>query len=86
MTIHEILLIGLPILVGVFGLGLYWILERDLNRPITFDSPVPKSEEKLTDGIKMFKSPKSIWARRPRRLTDSGTRESCEVILASSTF
>ena len=53
MTIHEILLIGLPILIGVFGLGLYWILEHELNRPITFDAPVPKSEEKLTDGIKI---------------------------------
>jgi hypothetical protein len=53
MTIHEILLLGLPILIGVFGLGLYWILEHEFNRPITFDAPVPKSEEKLTDGIKI---------------------------------
>jgi hypothetical protein len=53
MTIHEILLIGLPILVGVFGLGLYWILEHELNQPISFDTPIPKSEDKLTDGIKM---------------------------------
>jgi len=53
MTIHAILLLGLPILIGVFGLGLYWILEHELNQPITFDSPVPKSEEKLTDGIEI---------------------------------
>jgi len=53
MTVHAILLLGLPILIGVFGLGLYWILEHELNQPITFDSPVPKSEEKLTDGIEI---------------------------------
>ena len=53
MTIHEILLLGLPILIGVFGLGLHWILKHELNRPITFDAPVPKSEDKLTDGIKV---------------------------------
>jgi hypothetical protein len=53
MTVHAILLLGLPILIGVFGLGLYWILEHELNQPKTFDSPVPKSEEKLTDGIEI---------------------------------
>ena len=53
MTIHGILLVGLPILIGVFGLGLYWILEHELNRPISFDAPVPKSEDKLNDGIEI---------------------------------
>ena len=53
MTFHEILLLGLPILIGLLGLGLHRILKRELNRPITFDAPVPKSEDKLTDGIKL---------------------------------
>ncbi len=31
MTIHEILLLGLPIVIGVFSLGLHWILELELR-------------------------------------------------------
>ncbi len=53
MTIHEILFLGFPIVIGVFGLGLYWILEHELKRPISFDAPVPKSEDKLSDNVEI---------------------------------
>ncbi len=53
MTIHEILLLGLPIVIGVFGLGLYWILELVLKRRISSDAPIPKSEDKLSDDIEV---------------------------------
>ena len=33
MTIHEILLLGLAIVIGLFGLGLYWILEARIKAP-----------------------------------------------------
>jgi hypothetical protein len=48
MMIHEILLLGLPIVIGVFGLGLHWILDHELKRPISLDAPVLKSKDKLS--------------------------------------
>jgi hypothetical protein len=50
MTILEILLLGFPIVIGAFG-GLYWILEHELRRPISFDAPSSKSEDKLSDEV-----------------------------------
>ncbi len=47
MTIHEILLLGLAIVIGLFGLGLYWILEHELKRPISSAARVPKSEDRI---------------------------------------
>ena len=49
MTLQEILLVGLPILIGAFGLGLYWILEHELNRPTSLDASSSKSKDKLSD-------------------------------------
>ena len=53
MTIHEILVLGFPIVIGVFSLGLHWILELELKRPISSDAPIPKSEDKLSDDIEV---------------------------------
>jgi hypothetical protein len=39
---------SLPIVIGVFGLGLHWILDHELKRPISLDAPVLKSEDKLS--------------------------------------
>jgi hypothetical protein len=49
MMFLEILLIGLPILIALFGLGLYWILEHDLKRPMRLEALSATPKENFGD-------------------------------------
>jgi hypothetical protein len=55
MTLQEILLFGLPMLIAVFGLGLYWILEHDLKRPMSLDASSSKPKDNLGANHEMGK-------------------------------
>ena len=49
MMFLEIILFGLPLLIALFGLGLYWILEHDLRRPMSFETLSTKPKEDFGD-------------------------------------
>ena len=53
MTLQEILLFGLPISIGLFGLGLHWIIEHELKRPISFDASSSDQRENSRDDRKI---------------------------------